>query len=381
MKLYFVLISFLLIPHWLSCAVDKYPLHRAILENNFGLAQELVKCDPSLVLTKDAKHRTPLLIAAQQGYTSFIEMLTANGALVYQVYQYGITPLHEAVANGHIQAARMLIDKGAFVDAPARCRWTSQHKTEANESTRATRLLINHAITNASAQFGWTPMHIAVTKGNVRMVSLLIGKKATVNVCEKNKTTFLHLAMAFGQDPEMLKLFINAGADVNCWDMAGRTPLHYCLSPECTTYFPQNILPYINVLLDAPKINKHAKDSKGRTPLQHALDEKLDNSIALELECHHMKHYLNKARFAFLLCMRRTNEKPFELINNNIFLLQEICSHLTVAACKNDKGLIQKCDDMYQKWLAQKNVLSAVQQNHSKPSSALQKRTCRSNIQ
>ena len=76
---------------------------------------------------------------------------------------------------------------------------------------------------------GSTPLHCATWKGNVAMVTYLVGAGADVNVHNRNEhwgTTPLHAA-AHANQSAIVQLLIEHGADVNARDMNGMTPLHH----------------------------------------------------------------------------------------------------------------------------------------------------------
>lgn len=67
------------------------------------------------------------------------------------------------------------------------------------------------------------PLHYAAGKGNVRAVALLLAHGAKVNVVAREMgMTPLHRGAAY---PEVAKMLLDAGADVNVKDSQGQTPL------------------------------------------------------------------------------------------------------------------------------------------------------------
>lgn len=67
-----------------------------------------------------------------------------------------------------------------------------------------------------------TPLGLAVQKGSVEMVTLLIKAGANVNAADSQGNTLLHQGAI---DLEIAKRLIDAGADVNVQNKAGQTPL------------------------------------------------------------------------------------------------------------------------------------------------------------
>ena len=82
---------------------------------------------------------------------------------------------------------------------------------------------------NSKDRSGNTPLHLAVSKGDLEIISLLIKSKADVNLKNKEKDTPLHLAVSKG-DLEIISLLIKNKADVNSENEGKDTPLHLAIS-------------------------------------------------------------------------------------------------------------------------------------------------------
>lgn len=87
------------------------------------------------------------------------------------------------------------------------------------------------AAMNSPDDLGWYPIHIAIEKGCLDIVDLLLKKKAKVNVRTQDgeDNTPLHLAALYCF-PEIVELLLSRGADPNRRADDGYTPLHVAAS-------------------------------------------------------------------------------------------------------------------------------------------------------
>ena len=100
----------------------------------------------------------------------------------------------------------------------------------AGDEAAAEQLLRRGVNGNAiSPGVGRTPLHVAVSKNNVRMARLLLDHRANPNIAGRHDDPAvdrefpLHRAVG---NPRLVQLLINSGAQVNSVDINGMTPLH-----------------------------------------------------------------------------------------------------------------------------------------------------------
>jgi ankyrin repeat protein len=89
-----------------------YPLHSAVRSNRLDLVDEFLirKADPNAT---DSQHRTPIFLAAENGFWEIAEMLLKHGAKVDLHDADGNTPLHRAAVGGSTRIVLALQRKGA----------------------------------------------------------------------------------------------------------------------------------------------------------------------------------------------------------------------------------------------------------------------------
>ncbi|XP_077867367.1 uncharacterized protein LOC102807626 [Saccoglossus kowalevskii] len=184
---------------------------------------------------------TPLHGAAQEGYTSMVELLLAKGANVNAANNDQNTPLHIAVLSGHTSTVEKLLHTGANVNA-------------VNKYTYK------------------TPLHYAAGKDDNKSIEALLSKGAKVEVVDKDNKTPLHYAVEKG-DNKSVKALLSAGAKVEVVDKRGENALNMVLYYPNTVYgFNDDMkLSAINVmklLLDT-NIPLDNVDRHGKTPLQY----------------------------------------------------------------------------------------------------------------
>ncbi|KAL2124048.1 hypothetical protein VTJ04DRAFT_413 [Mycothermus thermophilus] len=249
--------------------LDWTPFHYATLSIDAAVVEFLMK-KGAAINAVDLRGRTPLHYAASKGTMSLtiLRALVRNGADVNARDFEGLTPLHFAAAWGDGNVANVLVDAGAnahlqdiyglsplhyaitmntggswtqldlvetlvrsagadIVHAKTSRGWTPLHLAVRKGNEAITTFLINqgadvHAYTNG----GWTPLHVAADQGNLALATLLITKHAPVDARNNEGSTPLHLA-AFHDNAAMAQLLLRNGAYRNAktndkfW-----TPLH-----------------------------------------------------------------------------------------------------------------------------------------------------------
>jgi uncharacterized protein len=90
-----------------------------------------------------------------------------------------------------------------------------------------TLLAANRSLLSAVSPDGWFPLHLAAHFGHADAVRALLNKGAKADALSTNamRNTALHAAAA-GRAPDVAKLLLDAGADVNARQNGGWTPLH-----------------------------------------------------------------------------------------------------------------------------------------------------------
>lgn len=212
---------------------------------------------------------TALILAARQGELASVEALLAAGARVDQTSADGSSPLLVAVQNGFYEIARFLLEHGADPNLANRKGWTPLYLAVKNRNQETTAipapdtagvlpfiraLLDRGAHPNLRIQAdtevhqgmtalwlkeaGATPLLRAALSGDLTVVRLLLAHGADPLLPTFDHTTPLMVASGVGwadgmihehseqETLQVIRLLLDAGADVNAANDHGITALH-----------------------------------------------------------------------------------------------------------------------------------------------------------
>lgn len=184
--------------------------------------------------------------AAMLGDTSILKILLDNGADPDLANLEGETPLLVVARAGNLEAAELLLDFGA--DINAREQWGGQTAAmwaAAQHQPAMLELLISrgadinlqgfarvwdHTMMNEPRpkdmnNGGFSALHYAAREGCTECVKVLAKGGADLNVVDPDRVSPLNLAL-INMHFETAMAFIDAGADINQWDIFGRAPLY-----------------------------------------------------------------------------------------------------------------------------------------------------------
>jgi ankyrin repeat protein len=85
----------------------------------------------------------------------------------------------------------------------------------------------NSSCIHLTNEKGYTPLLLAVYRGNYKVAQKLIELGANVNFVSESGTVLM--AAIFKADEEMFKLVLNSNADINLQDNQGNTPLMFAV--------------------------------------------------------------------------------------------------------------------------------------------------------
>ncbi len=209
------------------------PLHKAARVNCLDCATILISRGASLNAVTGVGS-TPLHIAAMYGNKDIVKLLLQRGANVNSKDKDGNTPLHEVIEL-YAAGVETLIDRQNILK---RAGLEEENPNAEYFYGETVDLLVgNGANTNLTNNKGESPfsllnktysdgspaLYVAVVRGNIRRVNLLLRMGADTNVREKELGATPLMAAASEGNLDVVRILLSKGAEVNAKTYSGNS--------------------------------------------------------------------------------------------------------------------------------------------------------------
>ena len=281
-------------PLFVAAAKGNLDVLSCLIENGADVNSDTLKLTPLMVAidmghfnvaTFLIEHGANLELQDENGYTALhqavfsrspdscdvLSCLIKNGADVNVRARDTCTPLMTAIKQGRVGVATFLVQHGANMTLIDKNGFTALHHATSFEVLSC--LIRNGADVNACTNDNYTPLMIAVEKGNKVAVTFLVEHGADIDVqANIGGKTALHLAVTCHDSRDILNCLIKNGANVNSRTSMGKTPL--MLASKCG---------HVNVATSLVKCGADVdlRDPTGQTALHYAVDQHCDSCDVL----------------------------------------------------------------------------------------------------
>jgi len=220
------------------------PLQWAVFEGNLEEARRLIRSGADITLA-NKYGVTAMTLAAEVANTEMLALLLEAGANVESPNPDGMTALLAVARTGNVKAAQLLLNEGAKVNAAEKfggqtpLMWAAARRHPAMMELLISKgANINAASTDRNYQRhvtaegrpksldsgGLTPLLYSIRENCMACIEVLLKHKADINLADPDMVSPLLVAI-MNSNWDIAERLINAGADVNQWDIYGETPL------------------------------------------------------------------------------------------------------------------------------------------------------------
>lgn len=218
--------------------------------------------------------------AASGTLANLKELLLANPSLLNlpqwrsgsQITGY-MTPLNTALWANKVEIVDYLFQVGVDVNAQDDYWGTPLHAAALTNPDWIKPLLEKGADPDVKAAKGMTALELALFKKNDKAAEILA---PLTNLKELDKYGYSILHRAFEiMPPEGISTLIQYGADINCKDLDGNTPLMHCSHFDYTPDNKKEFQQKFKILMENDHIDLNAKNIYGESALSLAVQKRL----------------------------------------------------------------------------------------------------------
>ncbi len=227
-----------------------------------------IRAGKQVSLLQDSTGATPLHYATREGRLANAEWLLKHGVPINTKTNEDETALLQVARTPHTQMVPFLLSQGANPEAKDKLGYNALHLAVrfAQDEMQKTLLSLNDFNVNATANFGSTPLHLAIANQDYNSTLLLLEHGANVNQASQSDTTPLQLALIL-QNPRIAQVLLEHGADPNKNNNQDFSPMQLaaCLRE------PEGCFDILRILIaKGAKVDSVRREDK-TTPLMQAV--------------------------------------------------------------------------------------------------------------
>lgn len=163
--------------------------------------------------------------AAAKGHLGLVRLLLDRGFCVdMRASTHGTTALHYSAMHGHSAVVKLLLERGAAVDVRDH---VFKETAPPDDTQRAGNRLVN--------LHGMTPLHYAAAMGQKDVVRLLLDAGASIEERELVNLRTVLIVAAFCDQPGVVKVLLERGADITAVDRDGWSARNYAEAGDRTS--------------------------------------------------------------------------------------------------------------------------------------------------
>lgn len=229
------------------------PLHKACRNGHTEVVKLLCERGADLEV-RDSENRRAVHLAAESDSLPVVELLIRHGAEVQVSDKYGMSLLHYAVSVKNVAMVEMVLDTGRVdVNVPNLHGEYPIHIAIVHKLDRIVELLVSAgANIHVMTPHNDTPLLLAASIGSYHIVDILLKEGADVNAKSADSSTALHKVQYSRcnntERDRISNILIEYGANINCQDNRGFTPLH---STACKCLMGQVSVSSLRILVGA----------------------------------------------------------------------------------------------------------------------------------
>ena len=239
-------------------------LHFAARSGSAAIIKLLLDKGMSADLT-DTPASTPLQLSPACSNLAATRVFVKEGATLNKTNKSDLSPLMMAAYNGKLEAVRYLVERGADINLFSNTNKSALLLAVEGAQFDMLRFLLDNGadINGSDVPWDMRPLVRATLTQNLTVVKLLVENGANLNICatDGRKRSALHAAALVG-NLEIADCLIAAGADLDCRDFKGFTPLAIAIINNKTKLA-------LSLMKKGADVN--IADYKERTPLHHAV--------------------------------------------------------------------------------------------------------------